>query len=277
MAATGFATLAFARGAVLSALAVGAVLAATFLAGRRAGRHSVIDVAWGLGFAAVAAVGLATGGGGIGRRSLLAGLTCAWGLRLAWHIGRRQRGAPEDPRYTDLLDRAAARSPGTGRTALAIRKIYLTQGLVLLLVSLPVQVGMNERGRLGPLAVAGVVLWAVGWWFEAVGDRQMARFKADPANRGKIMDRGLWSWTRHPNYFGDACVWWGLFAVAAEHWPGVLTLACPVAMNLFLVRGTGKATLERHMAARPGFAEYARSTSGFLPLPPAVTRALRSR
>ena len=108
----------------------------------------------------------------------------------------------------------------------------------------------------------------IGLGFEALGDAQLRRFKADPANKGKIMDRGLWSWTRHPNYFGDATVWWGLFLVSAEAWPGILTVLSPLAMTYFLVFRTGARLLEKEMAKRPGYREYMERTSGFFPLPP---------
>lgn len=271
-----FATGRWALGIGLCAAGLLALLALTFAASRRTGRHSVIDVAWGLGFALVAAISFAfsAGHGSLALRSLLLATTALWGLRLAGYIGLRQRGASEDPRYTAMLDKAQAASPGASRELLALRTIYLTQGAFLLLISMPVQVGMYERGPLGPAAWTGVALWLVGLFFEAVGDHQLRRFKADPANHGKIMDRGLWSLTRHPNYFGDACVWWGLFLIAAGHWPGYLTVLSPLTMNLLLARGTGKKTLEQHMGDRPGFEQYARSVSGFFPLPPPVTRRL---
>lgn len=109
----------------------------------------------------------------------------------------------------------------------------------------------------------------MGFVFEAVGDRQLARFTSDPVNRGRIMDRGLWSWTRHPNYFGDFCVWWGLFLLVCEQ-PAVAgaTLVAPVVMSFLLIKGSGKALLERHMAQRPGYADYTARTSGFFPRPP---------
>jgi steroid 5-alpha reductase family enzyme len=108
----------------------------------------------------------------------------------------------------------------------------------------------------GGVALAGLAVWAVGFAFEAVGDAQLARFRADPANAGRVMDRGLWSWTRHPNYFGDCLVWWGLSVLS------------PLVMTLLLTRGSGKPLLERHLADRPGYAAYVARTSGFVPLPP---------
>ncbi|MFI6316232.1 DUF1295 domain-containing protein [Nonomuraea sp. NPDC050556] len=247
-----------------SALAMVVLLAVTLAVALRAGKHSVIDVAWGLGFSLVAIVSFALGSGDPARRVLLAALTVIWGVRLALHIGRRNLREGEDPRYERMLSKA----PGS-RTAYAIRTVYLTQGVILLFVSLPIQVAMTGDGGIGWLGVAGALVWLAGFLFEAVGDWQLARFRADPDSRGKVLDSGLWRYTRHPNYFGDAVVWWGLFLIAAEHWPGVLTVLSPVVMTYFLAGKTGKPLLEKHLTrTRPGYAEYVRRTSGFLPRPP---------
>ncbi|MGH3375875.1 MAG: DUF1295 domain-containing protein [Actinoallomurus sp.] len=240
------------------------VLAVTFVVARAQGRHSVVDVAWGLGFPAVAVVGHAVSGGDSGRRLLVTVLTVVWGVRLAAHIAWRSRGGDEDPRYEALL----AGAPGS-RDAYALRKVYLTQGPVLWFVSLPVQVALLEKGPLGVAAYVGTALWLVGFVFEAVGDWQLTRFRADPTSRGKVLDRGLWRYTRHPNYFGDACVWWGLFLIACDHWMGALTVLSPLVMTFFLVKGTGKALLEKGLPrTRPGYPEYVARTSGLFPLPP---------
>ncbi|WP_031160010.1 DUF1295 domain-containing protein [Streptosporangium roseum] len=259
---------AFAWSLLLSAVALTALLALTLAVALRVGRHSVIDVAWGLGFTAVALVSYASSGGDPARRLLVLVLTAAWGVRLAAHIGRRNIGEGEDPRYERML----ARAPGS-RTLYALRAVYLTQGVTLLFVSLPVQVAMFETGPLGWTAWTGVALWLVGSVFETVGDWQLARFRADPGSRGKVLDTGLWRYTRHPNYFGDACVWWGLFLVAADQWPGVLTVLSPVLMTYFLAGKTGKPMMERQLSrSRPGYADYVRRTSGFFPLPPRKAR-----
>lgn len=271
-----FETARWAFGIAWCAGGVGVLLLATFVSSLISKRNSVIDVAWGFGFAIVAGVsfGWSAGHGNELSRVLLLLLPVLWGARLGTYIGLRQRGAGEDPRYTQLLDRAAATAPGTSRTILAIRKIYVPQALSILVISMPVQVGMYSSAAPGILTWIGIAVWAVGILFESVGDFQLASFKADPEHRGKIMDRGLWKFTRHPNYFGDACVWWGIFLVVAGHWPGWLTVLAPLVMNGLLVRGTGKATLEHHMGDRPGFADYVRSTSGFFPAPPSLTRAI---
>ncbi|KAA6211904.1 DUF1295 domain-containing protein [Streptomyces filamentosus] len=250
----------------VAAATAGAVLLATFAIAVRRGLHRIVDIAWGLAFAAVAAVTwlLSAGHGDDGRRLLVAATTVLWGLRLAAHVAHRSRGHGEDPRYTDLLDKA----PGN-RTLYALRTVYLGQAALVWLISLPVQAASYSSAPLDALAYCGLALWATGLVFEAVGDRQLARFKANPANRGRIMDEGLWAWTRHPNYFGDSLVWWGLYLLACTAWqPALAVLVSPVLMTLLLTIGSGKRLLEKHMAHRPGYAEYAARTSGFLPLPP---------
>jgi steroid 5-alpha reductase family enzyme len=259
-------TTPFLAGLGYTAAAVVLVLAITFVIAVRRGHHSVIDTAWGLGFCAIAATSLAAsaGHGDRTRRILIAALTIVWGLRLAFHIVRRNRGKGEDPRYAALL----AKAPGS-RLVYALRTVYLTQGVVMWFVSLPVQVAMYEQGGVGVLTWVGTVVFAIGLFFEAVGDWQLTRFKADPGSKGQVMDRGLWRYTRHPNYFGDACVWWGLYLIAAQQWQGALTVLSVVAMTYTLANGTGKPTLEKGIAdRRPGYREYVTRTSGFIPLPP---------
>jgi steroid 5-alpha reductase family enzyme len=265
-AADDFPWSAFTAGLAWTAAAALAVMLVAFAIGVRKGVHRVVDIAWGIGFAAVALTGLAAsaGEGGTGRRILVTALTVVWGLRLAVHIGRRSRGRGEDPRYDAML----ARAPGS-RNAYALRKVYLLQGALVWLVSLPVQAAQYAPGELGAFAWAGTALWTAGLFFEAIGDAQLARFKADPSARGRIMDRGLWSWTRHPNYFGDFCVWWGLFLIACDSAAAAAVSAVsPLVMSFLLIRGSGKALLERHMSDRPGYAEYTARTSGFFPRPP---------
>jgi steroid 5-alpha reductase family enzyme len=154
--------------------------------------------------------------------------------------------------------------------ARAVRKVFGIQGLAQWFVSVPVVAGALLEVAWWPVVWVGVALWAVGLFFEAVGDAQLAAYKRDP-DRGPVLDTGLWRWTRHPNYFGDACVWWGLWLVGglASGGPaGLLTVLAPVAMTYFLVFATGARLLESEMMKRPGYPEYAARTSMFLPLPP---------
>ncbi|KGN36257.1 DUF1295 domain-containing protein [Knoellia subterranea] len=239
------------------------VMGVTALVARRVGRVSVVDVAWGLVFVAIAWVCVALGPSS--RSVLLAVLVTIWGGRLAWHIERRARGGGEDPRYEKLLSAA----PPERRFMYAVRKVFAVQALAAYIVSMPLQVAAAAGSKpLGWVAALGVVVFVVGVGFEAIGDAQLARFKADPANKGKIMDRGLWAWTRHPNYFGDSAVWWGLWIICAEVWPAVLTVFSPIVMTYFLAFATGARLLESEMAKRPGYPEYMQRTSMFLPRPP---------
>ncbi|WP_226484371.1 DUF1295 domain-containing protein [Streptomyces parvulus] len=260
---------AFGAGLGWAAVAAFAVMLVTFAVAVRKGVHRVVDAAWGVGFAAVAvvtsAVAAAAGEGDAVRQVLVTVLTVVWGLRLAVHIGRRGRGHGEDPRYDAML----AKAPGN-RNLYALRMVYLLQGALVWLVSLPVQAAAYGSGPVTLLAWTGTAVWAAGLVFEAVGDAQLARFKADPAHQGRIMDRGLWSWTRHPNYFGDFLVWWGLFLVACDAGTAAaaVSVVSPLVMTYLLIGGSGKRLLERRMADRPGWSAYAARTSGFFPRPP---------
>jgi steroid 5-alpha reductase family enzyme len=274
----GFSGSAFGHSLELSVAAVVLLLIATFVCALIAKRHNVIDAAWGLGFVLVALAsflasrsdsGALTGSEGI-RRWLLLLLPAIWGGRLALYIRVRGIGKGEDPRYAALLDKNAPPGGRSGGARMwrAIRIIYLLQGALILFIGLPLIVGASTAGPMNLIGWIGAGIWLIGLVFEAVGDAQMSAFKGNPSNRGTIMDRGLWRLTRHPNYFGDACVWTGLFLLAAQHWPGVLTALSPIAMILLLTKGSGAANLERHMAQRPGYQEYMARTSGFIPLPP---------
>ena len=263
MVLTGFSLSNFVAVSGFSVLAVAILMAVTAFVGRRQGRVSVVDTAWGLGFVVVALVAAVVGDGPLWRRLLVLLLVAVWGGRLARHMHTRNRGKGEDPRYEAML----ADQPGDP-FLVAIRKVYLVQGVAVWFVSLPLQVSAASGDGLVVVAVLGAAVWLLGVVFEAVGDAQLARFKADARNNGTVMDRGLWGWTRHPNYFGDSAVWWGLYLVAASAWPGVLTVLSPVVMTYFLVFATGARLLEKEMSKRPGYPEYQQRTSYFIPRPP---------
>jgi steroid 5-alpha reductase family enzyme len=261
----------FATGLVVSAIAVVVMMLLTWLIALKVGRFDVVDSAWGLGFVVVAIVTFtwssgawSAEGGNDARRVLVLVLTAIWGIRLAVHIALRARGKGEDPRYAAMFAKSKY-SPAVH----ALVFVYLTQAAVLWFISFPVQVAMYEPAGLGWIAGLGIAVWTVGFCFEAVGDRQLQRFRDDPSSAGQVMDRGLWRYTRHPNYFGDACVWWGLYLIAAQTVPGALTILSPAVMTFTLAKGTGKPLLERSMAKRrPGYTAYVERTSGFIPWPP---------
>lgn len=242
---------------------IAVLMTLTALWSRRVGRVAVVDVTWGLMFVGVALVCFLLDRDRLGL--LLLALTAVWGLRLASHVLRRSRGAGEDPRYATML--------ADGGFGLAVRKVFLVQGLVAFVISLPLQGAAIASGVWSWWLVGlGVVLWAVGLFFEIVGDAQLARYMAQPReSRPPVMDQGLWGWTRHPNYFGDACVWWGLWVAGglASGWlPGLLTVIAPIAMTYFIRNVTGAKLLEQTMSQRPGWDEYAARVPLFVPRPP---------
>lgn len=263
----GFAAERFLTGLAVTAGVSVLLFALTFVTARLAGRWNVVDVVWGLSFVAIGAASFgwsAPSGASGTRRALVLVLVAVWGLRLGGYIAWRSRGGGEDPRYAAIMDRATG-SP----SAHALKVIFAPQAFLAWFVSLPVQAAMYNRSGPDALTWIGAAVWAVGLFFEATGDAQMAAFRRDPANRGRVMDRGLWRYTRHPNYFGDATVWLGLYLVAASCWPGALTFLSPVAMLYFLYFRSGKGLLEKGLSeTKPGYADYVRRTSGFLPLPP---------
>jgi steroid 5-alpha reductase family enzyme len=253
-------------------LAFGIVTVAVFMGltmwwAMRRRKLTVVDTAWGLGFVAVAVVSLVVTGYGDGMpgpQAFLFLLVLLWGVRLALHLQTRNANAPEDPRYQHLAD-----EDGRSFAQVALRRVFIPQGVAMWLVATPVMVGMNNEDTGTVQAWLGLAVWAVGMFFETVGDFQLAQFKRDPDNQGKIMDRGLWKYTRHPNYFGDAAAWWGIWIVAASSWAGVASVVGPIAMTIFLTKVTGVALNEKGMrASKPGYDEYVRRTSGFFPMPP---------
>jgi len=225
---------------------------------------SIVDPFWGASFVLVAWVAYLVAEDPGARQLLVAVLVTVWGLRLSIYLAARNLGKGEDYRYQAMRRRWGSRFPWV-----SLGTVFLLQATLMWIVSLPVQVTMTVGDGPGWLATVGVALWLVGLSFEAVGDWQLARFKADPANTGQVMDRGLWRYTRHPNYFGDFCVWWGIFLVALTGAEMAWTIVGPVLMAFLLLRVSGVAMLERTISKRrPGYEEYARRTNAFFPWPP---------
>lgn len=230
---------------------------------------SVVDAWWGPLFL-VAAGAAAVAPGDPERRRLVLVLVAAWSLRLALHIAWRNRAHGEDYRYG-----AMRRAHGARFWWVSLFTVFLFQGFLAIVVSLPLVVAVTAPvpAGLGWLDLAGAVLWLTGFLFEAVGDWQLARFKAEAANRGRVMDRGLWSWTRHPNYFGEALLWWGFWLLAAGTPAGIWTVFSPLLMTFLLLRVSGVALLEKGLVStKPGYADYIARTSSFFPLPPRRAR-----
>lgn len=225
---------------------------------------SIVDIVWGLGFVLVAwAAKFVTGASGAGNWLLLLMVT-VWGLRLAGYLAKRNLGKGEDFRY-----KAMRRKHGERFAIVSLYTVFGLQGALMFVVSLPVTMGQRDTSAgAGFVVFLGFVVWAIGIYFEAMGDAQLARFKRDPRNEGQIMDQGLWALTRHPNYFGDALVWWGLAIVGSSQGAGVWAFLGAGVMTVLLVRVSGAAMLDRLLAKRkPGYAEYMARTSGFIPMP----------
>lgn len=248
----------------LSLAAAALVMTLTAVTAARLGRVSVVDTAWGI---ALLVVSLVCAFVSLSWQSwVLVLLVGVWAGRLSSHIFTRSRGHGEDPRYEALL----GGSLSTVGIWVAVRKVFLVQGIAVWLVSLPLQAAALASSPWTWVVWLGVVVWAVGVFFETVGDAQLKAYKRDP-DRGPVMDRGLWAWSRHPNYFGDSLVWWGIWlagGLASGLLPGLVSLLAPAAMTYFLVWATGARLLERTMMKRPGYPEYAARTSMFVPLPP---------
>lgn len=233
---------------------------------------SIIDIFWGPGFGIVALTTFiltdAPGPSGL----LLTAFACLWSIRLGTHLAGRwlSHGRREDARYVAMRNKAG---PSFGRRSLVT--VYGLQGALMWLVSMPLQVGIAQSGgaTFNVFTALGCIIFTLGFVMEALADAQLRDFKADSANEGKIMSSGLWSWSRHPNYFGNACLWWGLFLIAVDAPYGIFTIVSPVIMTFLLLRVSGVALLERRMArVKPEYLEYQQSVNAFVPLPPSWKR-----
>jgi steroid 5-alpha reductase family enzyme len=222
---------------------------------------SIVDIFWGIGFVIVAWLDYAISPFMSSTKWLLLILVTIWGLRLALHIGIRNWGKPEDFRYAKWREENGKSWPW-----ISFFKVFLLQGILMWIIAAPI-ISIRVTDGIPPLsslAVFGALAWAYGFFFEAVGDWQLMRFKANPANKGKLMTSGVWKYTRHPNYFGDAAQWWGfyLIALSAGSW---WTIFSPIIMTYLLVQVSGVAMLEKTMKGKPGYEEYANKTSAFIP------------
>lgn len=253
-------------------IVAGAVLAymlTGFVVNMTVRRNDIVDVMWGIGFILAALIGQWQFGSGSLREWVVTGLVIAWGLRLAAHIGSRTfKKKEEDFRYKNWRN-----TWGKWFVIRSFFQIYILQGFFLLVVITPVTLlqisDSPEEARLGATAVAGIALWLMGFFFESIGDWQLRQFIAKPENKGKIMQSGLWKYSRHPNYFGEATQWWGIFLIAVSSnpvsWLGIIG---PITITFLILFVSGIPMLERKYKDNPEFQKYARRTSVFIPLPP---------
>jgi steroid 5-alpha reductase family enzyme len=227
---------------------------------------SFIDSWWALGMVVLAWTGFLSTGQGARHAIALVILCSLWGLRLGTYLLLRWRTQGPDRRYVTMM--ALAKSErGWNYPVASLLLVFALQAPLQFIVALPVQLGqVGGDTPLGALAFAGIALALFGVVFESVGDFQLAHFKADSANLGKVLRSGLWRYTRHPNYFGDACAWWGMYFVAADHGVGVWSLPGPILLTFLLTRWSGVPTVEGRMRRkRPDYEAYVKQTSGFIP------------
>lgn len=230
---------------------------------------SIIDPCWGLGFVIIAWATVVQMGAIHWGSGLLAVLVTIWGLRLSAYLFWRNAGKGEDRRYAKMREKHGDRF-----WLVSLFTVFLLQAVLLWLISLTIQSGMFFSSTFNPSWISwlGVVVWAVGLFFESVGDYQMARFKARPDSSGKVMNEGLWRYTRHPNYFGDFCVWWGFYLAAApmNSW---WTIGSPLLMSFLLLKVSGVSLLEKDIEdRRPEYEEYKKKTNAFFPGPVSKTK-----
>lgn len=226
-------------------------------------RNDVADIAWGPGFILLTWISFYLNHDSSARKILVCILVSIWGLRLALHIYARNKHKPEDYRYKQW--RATW---GKWFLLRSYMQIYLLQGGLLFVIALPVLIiNQTTSETLNALDALGIILWCIGFYFEAVGDAQLARFSKDPNNKGKLIQSGLWAYTRHPNYFGEVTQWWGIWLIALSVPLGLLTIIGPLTITILILKISGIPMLEKKLSNNPDFAEYQKRVSIFIPLP----------
>lgn len=245
--------------------AVFVYMTAWFAASLVVKRNDIADTAWGLGFAVVAWTAYLLGKPEGWPPLFINVLISIWGLRLAMHIYRRNRGKKEDSRYVEMRMKW-----GNSAALQSYVRIFLAQGLLLLFIAIPV-IAVNTLDMpahsLYVWQYLGIGIWAIGFFFEAVGDFQLSQFIKDPTHKGQLMRQGLWRYTRHPNYFGEVTQWWGIFLISLGSTASLIGIAGPIVITTLILKISGIPLLEKKMKTNPEFAEYAKHTSVFLPLP----------
>lgn len=245
---------------IYSALAIFAYMVVVFVWATLIKDNSIVDIGWGLGFVVVAVTGLLLQPVVLNYHFFLLGMVAIWAFRLSGYIYLRNRNTGEDYRYAQWR-----KEGGKYVVVRAFFQVFMLQGVFMFIIALPIMVAMANTVASPMLSLVGLGIWLVGFLFEAVGDNQKSRFKANPANKGKIMQSGLWRYTRHPNYFGEALLWWGIFVfvVPAGYW--WLSIIGPAVLTFLLLKVSGVAMLEKKYEGNKEFEDYARRTSSFIP------------
>lgn len=225
-------------------------------------RNDVADTAWGLGFVLLAWVSFASSAVRSNVALLVNVLVTIWGLRLAYHIHKRNRNKPEDARYQQW------RVQWKYFYTRSFFQVFVLQGVLLWLIAWPVLLINLGAVTFGYLVYLGVLVWVIGFWFESVGDMQLKNFLANSNNKGQLMTSGLWKYSRHPNYFGEVTQWWGIFLIAAGLPGGWLTIIGPLTITGLIAFVSGIPMTEKRYEGRADWAEYKKRTSPLIPWPP---------
>jgi len=237
---------------------------AFFLVAQFIRNNSIVDMGWGAGFVVVAFVTLLSQGAYAERNLLITLLITIWGGRLTYYIVRRNWGKPEDFRYAKWR-----KEWGSWLVPRAFLQVFMLQGLLMLIIGYPIiVVNSSPQPGLNFIDYLGLFIWITGFFFESVGDKQLAEFKKDPANKGHVIQSGLWKYTRHPNYFGEATMWWGIFLLTISVPLGWSAVISPLTITLMLLYVSGVPMLEKKYKDNPEFQEYARRTNKFFPWVP---------
>ncbi len=256
---------------LLSGLVISLLMFTTFLVATLKRDMSIVDIAWGLGFILIAGTGVIVNFDTLSVRQWTIFLcVLLWGMRLAWHIVRRKRGHGEDARYAVLRTKW-----GEHVISQSFFKVFLLQGIVLWIIALPVIVTFSSPNALfGMMDIVGLLLWLCGWTFEMIADQQLSSFKMNHLNKGKILMTGLWKYSRHPNYFGEVLLWWGIALSAFSGTSSLIVFLGPSVLLCLILFVTGIPPLEARYKGNPDFEAYKKTTSVFLPLPPRIKKQL---
>jgi steroid 5-alpha reductase family enzyme len=244
-----------------SVTAIFLFMTAVFLLALLKKDNSIVDIAWGLGFIGVALLTFVLKEGWTNRQIIVSGLVLIWGIRLAVHLAIRKKGRGEDFRYAKWRQ-----NWGRWFVLRSYFQIFMLQGILLCIIATPlILVNFSDRPDLTAIDIIGIAVWSVGFVFEAWGDLQLKRFKQKPENKGMIITTGLWKYTRHPNYFGESLIWWGIFLLALSVQYGWAAIVSPLAITFLLLRVSGVTMLEKKYAGNKEFEAYAKRTNAFFP------------
>jgi len=245
-------------------LAVFIYMTALFLLAVKIKRNDLVDNAWGMGFVLISWLFFVLRPTEDWRRILITLLISVWAIRLSWFLLQRYKGRKEDFRYAQWR-----KQWGNSWLWRSYLQVFLLQGFFMLSIAYPVF--FHSRPAANPAVLVdliGLLVWVIGFFFESVGDAQMRAFKANPQNRGKVMNKGLWRYTRHPNYFGESTMWWGIFILTLNFSGGIFAIASPLIITILLLKVSGIPLLEKKYKENPEYQSYIRRTSSFFPLPP---------